>query len=55
MAGNDVTCPEVSRSDPEMTSFDGKSTGSGGRRPISQILGTFELLRGCNLQEVAVT
>ena len=55
MAGNDVTCSEVSGSDPEMTLFDPKSHGSGRRRTISQVLGTFELLQGCNSMEVAVT
>ena len=38
-----------------MTSFDRKLPGSGCRRPIRQVLGTFELLQGCNSQEVAVT
>ena len=55
MTGNDVTRPEVTGSDPEMTPFDRKSPGSGGRRLISQVLAKFELLQGCNLQEVAVT
>ena len=54
MTGNDGTWPEVTGSDLEMTSFDRKSPGSGGRRPISQVLAKFELLQGCNLQEVAV-
>ena len=42
-------------SDPEVTSLDRKSPGSGCRRSISQVLSTFELLQGCNSQEVAVT
>ena len=42
-------------SDPEGTSFDRKSLGSGSRRPISQVLGTFELLQGSNSYEVGVT
>jgi len=42
------------RSDPEVTSYHRKSPGSGCRRPISQVLGAFELLQGCN-SEVAVT
>ena len=42
-------------SDLEVASFDRKSPRSGSSRPISQSLGTFELLRGCNSQEVAVT
>ena len=41
-------------SDPEVASFDQKSPGSGCSRTISQSLGTFELLQGCNSQ-VAVT
>ena len=51
---NDLTGPEVTGSDPEVTSFDRKSPGSGCRRPISQLLGTFKLLQGSNSQEVAV-
>ena len=54
MRGNDVKRPEVTGSDPEVTSFDRKSRGSGCRRTISQVLGTFELLQGVNSQEVAV-
>ena len=46
MTGNDVTWPEVSGSDPEV-SFDQKSPGSRCTRLISQVLGTFELLQGC--------
>ena len=48
MAGSD-------RSDLEVTSFDRKYPGSGCRGPIRHLLGTFELLQGCNSQEVAVT
>ena len=55
MTGIDVTWPEVTGSDPEVTSFDLKSPGSGCRRPTRQDLGTFELLQRCNSQEVAVT
>ena len=51
MTENDVMWPEVTGSEPEVTSFDWKSPGSGCRRPISQILGMFELLQGCNSQE----
>ena len=40
---------------PEVTSFGRKSPGSGRRKPLSQVLVTFELLQGCNSQEVAVT
>jgi len=32
MAGNDGTLPQVTGSDPEVTSFDRKSPGSGCRR-----------------------
>jgi len=35
---------------PEVTSFDRKSRGSGSKWPIRQVLGTFELLQGCNSQ-----
>ena len=55
MTGNDVALPEVIGSDLEETTFNRKSPGSGCRRPISQVLGTFELLQGCNSQEVAGT
>ena len=55
MTGNDVMRPEVTGSDPEVMSFDRKSPGSCCRRFISQVLGTAELLQGCNLHEVAVT
>jgi len=53
--GKDLTWPHVTESHPELTSFDRKSTASGCRRPISQVLGMFELLQGCNSQEVAHT
>ena len=54
MTGYDiVTSHDVS--DLEVMSLDRKSPGSGCRRPISQVLGKFELLQGCNSQEVAVT
>ena len=46
---------EVIGCDPEVTSLDLKSPCSGCTRPISQVLGTFERLLGCNSQEVAVT
>ena len=48
MTGNDVTWPEVTGSDPELMSFDRNSPGRCCRRPISQVLGTFEHLQGCN-------
>jgi len=40
---------------PEVTSLERKSPGSGCGRPVSRGLGAFELLQGCNSQEVAVT
>ena len=55
MTGNDLTLPDVTLSDLEVTSFYRKLPGSGYRRHIRQILGLFELLQGCNSQEVAVT
>ena len=55
MIGKDLMFPHVTGSDPEVTSFDRKSLGSGSRVPISQVLGTFEFLQGYNSQEVAVT
>ena len=55
MTGNDLVLRHMTGSDTEVTSFDRKSPGSGCWRPISQVLGTFELLQGCNSQEVAIT
>ena len=55
MTGNDVTWPEVTGSDPKVTSFDRKSPGCGCRRPISEVWGTFELVQGINSQDVAVS
>ena len=55
MTGNDLTRPEVSGSDLEVMSFGQKSAGSDCRRPISQVLDTFEHLQGCYSQEVAIT
>ena len=55
MTENDFTWPEVTGSDPEVTLFHRKSPGSGCRRPISLVLGTFELLQAVNSQQVAVT
>ena len=46
MAANNVTRPHVTGSDPEETSFDRRSPGSSCTRPISQVLGTFEILQG---------
>ena len=55
MIANDVTCPDVTGTDPKVTSFDQNAPGGGCRRPISRVLGTFDILQGCNSQEVAVT
>ena len=41
MTGNDITRPQVTGSDPEMTSFNRKSPGSGCGRPIVQVLGVW--------------
>jgi len=54
VTGNDLMLPHVTLSDPKVTAFGQKSPRSGCRRPVSQVLGTFELLQGCNSQE-AVT
>jgi len=53
--GNNIKGPNEPKGDQEVMSFDWKSPGIGCRRPISQVLSTFELLQGCNSQEVAVT
>jgi len=55
MTGNYVTCLEVTRSDPEVTSFYRKWTWDGCRRAKTSILGAFQHLHGCNSQQVAVT
>jgi len=55
VTGNDETLPQVSGSDPEVTSFDRKSPGSGCRGPKSGIYCTFHFLQGYSLQEEAVT
>jgi len=52
---NDVTWPQVTGSDPEMTSFDRKSPGSGCRRPKTGVYCTFHFLQRCSSQEEAVT
>ena len=44
----------VTGGDLEVTSFDWRSPRSGCRRPVSQLVGTFELVHGGNSQEVAV-
>jgi len=55
MTGNDVTLFQVSGSDPEVTSFERKSPGSGCRGPKSQIYCAFHFLQGCSSQKDAVT
>ena len=55
MTGNDLMWPHMTGSDPEVTSFERNSPGSGCGKAISQVLDTFEPLRGCNSHEVAVT
>ena len=55
MTGNDVTWQEVTGIDAQVTLFERKSPGSGCRRPVTQVLCTFELLHGFKSQEVAVT
>ena len=55
VTGNDVTLLQVTESDPEVTSFDRKSPGSGCRRPKTRIYCAFHFLQGCVSQEEAVT
>jgi len=55
VTGDDVTWPRLTRSDPEVSSFDQKSPGSGYRRPKSGVCCTFYIIQGCSLQEKAVT
>jgi len=55
VTGNDVTWPQVSRSDPEVPSFDRKSPGSVCRGPKTGIYCTFYFLQGCSSQREAVT
>jgi len=52
---NDVAWPQVTGSDPEVTSFDWKSPRSGCRRPKTRIYCTFHFLQGSSSQEEAVT
>jgi len=47
--------PQVIESDPEVTSFERKSPGSGCRRPKTRVYCTFHFLQGCSSQEEAVT
>ena len=55
VTGNDVTRFEVTRSDPEVMSFDQKSAGSGCMKAKSGVYCTFHFLQGCSSQEEAVT
>jgi len=55
VTGNYVTWFQVIGSDPELTSFDRKSPGSGCRRPNTGEYCTFHFLQGCSSQEEAVT
>ena len=54
MTANDITSPEVTEINHKVTSFHRKSPRSGSRRPKNRVLGSFQLLQGCNAQEVAV-
>jgi len=54
VTGNDVTLPEVTGSDPEVSSFDRKSPGSGRRRLKTGVYCAFDLLQGCCSQEEAL-
>ena len=44
-----MTRDHLTGGDPEVTSFDQNSPGSGCRRPISEVLCTLELLQGSNI------
>jgi len=55
VTGNDVTLPQVTRSDPEVTSFDRKSPGSGFRRLKTGGFCAFDFLQGFSSQEEAIT
>jgi len=55
VTGNDVKWPQVTGSDPEVTSFDRKSSGSGCRMPNTSEYCTFHFLQGCTSLEEAVT
>jgi len=48
-----VTWPQVTGSDPVVTSFDRKSPGSGCRRPKTGVYCTFHFLQSCSSQEEA--
>jgi len=55
VTGNDVTWPQVTGSDTEVTSFDRKSPGGGCRRLKTGVYCTFHFLPGRSLQGKAVT
>jgi len=55
VTGNDVLWPQLTGSDPEVTSFDRKWPRSGCRRPKTGVYCTFHFLQGCSSQEEAVT
>jgi len=55
VTGNDVTWPQVTGSDQEVTSFDQKFPGSGCRGPKTGVQCTFNFLQGCSLQGEAFT
>jgi len=55
VTGNDVTWPQVTGSDPEVTSFDRKSPGTGCRRSKTRVYLEFHFLQGCSSQGQAVT
>jgi len=55
VTGNDITSPQVTASNPEVTSFDRKLLGNGCRRPKTRVYCAFHFLQGCSAQEEAVT
>jgi len=55
VTGNDVAWPQVTESDPKVTSFVKRSPGSGCRRPKTGVYCTFPFLQGCWSQEEALT
>jgi len=54
VTGNHITWPQVTKRDPEVTSFHRKVPGSGCRRPKTRIYCTFHILQGCSSQDEAV-
>jgi len=55
VTGNDVTWPQVTGSDPQVTTFNRKSPGSGCGRPKTCVYYTFHFLQCCITQWGAVT